>query len=78
MDEVNKLLDVLKAVAAPKVCDAIDAELSRPARVTATQPIDAHPAIEAFRNEVTDALIRADAVRQLLTLAVTVANAVLK
>jgi len=48
--------------------DAIDTVLATPARTTAVHSLRSAPEIEAFRQALTDGLIRADTVNQLLRL----------
>jgi hypothetical protein len=48
--------------------DAIDAELARPTRTTATVSLKDSPEVEAFRNELIGGLIRVDTANQLLRL----------
>jgi hypothetical protein len=48
--------------------DAIDSMLSREARTTQTTPLRNHPAVERFRQEMRDGLIRLDTAQQLLGL----------
>ena len=52
--------------------DAIDDILDSPRRQTCVQSVRHHEAVEAFRRELTDGLIRADTARQLLRLVTVV------
>jgi len=52
--------------------DAINDILSSPRRETATRSVRHHEAVEAFRRELSDGLIRADTANQLLRLIGTV------
>ena len=61
-------LERLTAGAPGRSADAIDEILQSPRRETHTQSVRRHAAIEDFRRELTDGLIRADTANQLLRL----------
>jgi hypothetical protein len=65
--DLNTLLAELERISGG-VHDAIDDILKSPRRQTQTQSVRRHEAIENFRRELTDGLIRADTANQLLRL----------
>ena len=70
-DEVDALVSELERAigrAARGGGDAIDDILESPRRRTGVKSVRHHEAVEAFRRELTDGLIRADTARQLLRL----------
>jgi hypothetical protein len=66
----EEAVDQLEAVAdnVPRMADAIDAELARPARVTSVTSLRHDPTVEQFRQELIDGMIRVDTVNKLLGL----------
>ena len=65
---VANLQTLINRQAAKSSGDAIDAELSKPGRKTDVVSLKDAPEVEAFRNELSDGLIRVDTAHQLLTL----------
>jgi len=68
-DEVQALLDRLEQrLRGANHGDAIDATLVAPRRTTQAVSLRDHPAVERFRRELSDGLIRADTAHRFLSL----------
>lgn len=78
VQQFDALIRQLQAAVNPVAGDAIDIEIARPPRTTATVNLAEAPEIVAFRNELVDGLIRQDTVRQVLTLVQTVLAQILR
>ena len=68
LDAVLDRLDEIISASRAGRGDAIDRILNGPRRRTETHSLRDHPAMEAFRRELTDGLIRADTANKLLGL----------
>ncbi len=77
MSGLEQLIGVLQRAIDGRPKDAIDAELSRPARQTGVGAIAEAPEVEAFRREILDGMIRVDTANQLLRLVSIVVEKVL-
>jgi len=78
-DELDHLIESLdgEIQKQPKVGDAIDLILASPRRETEVRSLRHDPAVEAFRRELTDGLIRVDTANRLLSLVNTVVTALM-
>ena len=79
-DLINRLSSHAASAAAdtpPAAPDEIDAALAQPARSTQVRRLNDDPAIQAFRQELADGLIRADAARRFLDVLSRILNHIL-
>lgn len=78
-DELDRLIETLdqEMLQQPGTGDAIDLILASPRRETAVRSMRHEPAVEAFRRELTDGLVRVDTANRLLTLVNAVVTALL-